>query len=155
DRWRMRRLAWCRDWARGIVAGRRRRSPAGNPPGAGAGRGAPPVVRTGLDAGGGAPRRDLARNQPGGIPGRIAPAAKAHGLELRAPFLDVELAEFCIALPTRLKIRPGQDKVLLRAAYSRDWPGPIRQRTKQGFGAPMQSWLSHPTVAPLVQEHLI
>src|SRR5262249_31706804 len=43
----------------------------------------------------------------------------------------------------------------LRAAYSRDWPGPIRQRTKQGFGAPMQSWLSHPTVAPLVQEHLI
>src|SRR5437773_1191163 len=34
-------------------------------------------------------------------------------------------------------------------------PAAIRRRSKQGFGAPVRSWLVHPTVAPLVQEHLV
>jgi asparagine synthase (glutamine-hydrolysing) len=72
---------------------------------------------------------------------KIDRAAMAHGLELRAPFLDVEFATFCLSLPYRLKITRDEDKVVLRRAYAEQWPAPIRKRSKQGFGAPLARWL--------------
>ncbi|MDP6525629.1 MAG: asparagine synthase (glutamine-hydrolyzing) [Kiritimatiellia bacterium] len=81
-------------------------------------------------------------------------AAMAHGLELRVPFLDVNLASFCISLPSRLKTDGRRDKILLREAFEDQWPTSLRQRGKQGFGAPVREWLARPEFRDLKQEYL-
>src|SRR5205814_949242 len=86
---------------------------------------------------------------PGDILVKTDRASMAHGLELRAPFLDVEVASFLISLPSRLKIEKDRDKVLLRRAFAQEWPESIRQRGKQGFGAPVGEWLGTKAVESL------
>jgi asparagine synthase (glutamine-hydrolysing) len=85
----------------------------------------------------------------------------AHGLELRAPLLDHELAEFCGSMPARLKIRRGSTKHALRAAAGRILPPSIVDRAKQGFMFPMAFWMDAENLAgtraqltggPLVRE---
>ena len=99
-------------------------------------------------------RSDLVDYMPGDILVKIDRAAMANGLELRAPFLDYEFANFCISLPVRLKITKDNDKVILREAFSEVWPEKIRNRKKQGFGAPLDKWLSDEGVRRLVEEYL-
>lgn len=65
----------------------------------------------------------------------------AHGLELRSPLLDVDLAEFCARMPGRLKVRGMTTKVALRAAFRDRLPPAILQRPKQGFMLPMGHWM--------------
>jgi asparagine synthetase B (glutamine-hydrolysing) len=50
----------------------------------------------------------------------------AHGVELRSPFLDYRLVEFCFSLPDRFKIRDGHRKWLLRYAMG-DWRPKVQQ----------------------------
>lgn len=50
----------------------------------------------------------------------------AHGVELRSPFLDYRLVEFCFSLPDRFKIRDGHGKWLLRYAMD-DWRPKVQQ----------------------------
>ncbi len=99
-------------------------------------------------------RIDLAGYMPGDILVKIDRASMAHGLELRAPFLDVDFASFCISLPYRLKIEDGRDKLILRRAYSDDLPSSVKRRRKQGFGAPVAQWLARPSVTALREERL-
>jgi asparagine synthase (glutamine-hydrolysing) len=80
---------------------------------------------------------------------KIDRASMAHGLELRAPFLDVEFASFCLSLPYRLKVSTREDKIVLRQAFAAQWPAAIRRRSKQGFGAPLTRWLLDPAVREL------
>jgi asparagine synthase (glutamine-hydrolysing) len=68
----------------------------------------------------------------------------AWSLEMRCPFLDVDLASFCISLPSRLKIDSRRDKILLREAFGGTWTPSIRARSKQGFGASVETWLAQP-----------
>jgi asparagine synthase (glutamine-hydrolysing) len=65
----------------------------------------------------------------------------AHGLELRAPFLDHELAAFCASMPARLKIRRGTTKYALRRAARKMLPASIIERPKQGFMFPVAFWM--------------
>jgi asparagine synthase (glutamine-hydrolysing) len=99
-------------------------------------------------------RLDIERYMPGDILVKIDRASMANGLELRAPFLDVDFASFCISLPYRLKIDKEQDKRILRQAYSESWPPSVRKRGKQGFGAPVGRWLQLPRVRALKGEYL-
>jgi asparagine synthase (glutamine-hydrolysing) len=78
----------------------------------------------------------------------------ANGLELRAPFLDKDFAEFCISLPNQFKITPVQEKVLLREACRQLWTDDIRRRKKQGFAATVSKWLELPAVAALKEKYL-
>ena len=55
-------------------------------------------------------------------------ASMAHSLEARVPFLDPAVDSFAAALPTRLKVRRGAKKVLLRRA-ARAAP-PARDRAR-------------------------
>jgi asparagine synthase (glutamine-hydrolysing) len=91
-----------------------------------------------LDA---AMRMDVLDYMPGDILTKIDRASMANSLELRAPFLDTDLASFCIGLPACLKVTTYEDKRLLRRAYAESWPESIRTRRKQGFGAPVALWL--------------
>ena len=88
-------------------------------------------------------RLDLENYMPGDILVKTDRASMANGLELRAPFLDVDFASFCISLPYRLKITKERDKYILRQAISDLWTDSIRKRSKQGFGAPVDKWLKN------------
>jgi asparagine synthase (glutamine-hydrolysing) len=78
----------------------------------------------------------------------------AHGLELRAPFLDRELMEYAAALPDRLKIRGRSLKHVLKEAFRDLLPAEIRGRAKMGFGVPLPIWFrTH--WRPLVEDFLL
>ena len=78
----------------------------------------------------------------------------AHGLEVRVPFLDNDLVDFCQQLPRKVRmssagvlINPAQypggtseGKRLLRLAMTGRLPGDILGAHKQGFAGPDSSW---------------
>lgn len=99
-------------------------------------------------------RFDLDHYLPGDILVKTDRASMAHGLEVRSPFLDVAVAEGCLALPAHHKVDAGHEKLLLRRAFSHLWPTGVARRPKQGFGSPMESWLQVPDVAELKRAHL-
>jgi asparagine synthase (glutamine-hydrolysing) len=78
----------------------------------------------------------------------------AHGLEVRAPFLDVDVAEFALRLPAHLKAgRAGQGKRILRALAEQTYGGHVSRARKQGFSIPVHEWLRGPA-RPLVDDLL-
>ena len=69
----------------------------------------------------------------------------AHGLEVRAPFLDRDLAEFALRLPARFKAgRRGAGKRILRALARRAYGAEMAGAIKQGFSIPVHEWLRGP-----------
>jgi len=66
--------------------------------------------------------------------------AMAHGLEVRSPFLDAELAEFVTRLAPSTKVRGFSLKRLLKAAASDLLPQHLLHRRKRGFGVPLDRW---------------
>jgi asparagine synthase (glutamine-hydrolysing) len=91
---------------------------------------------------------------PGDILVKTDRASMAHGLELRAPFLDIDVASFCLSLPDMLKVDGQQEKLLLRRAYESTWTPEIRGRAKQGFGGPMPQWLRSAPLRDLKRDYL-
>jgi asparagine synthase (glutamine-hydrolysing) len=64
----------------------------------------------------------------------------AHGLEVRSPFLDRELAAYAIGLPPALKARGLSLKRVLKHALRHELPPEILRRRKRGFGVPLDRW---------------
>lgn len=62
--------------------------------------------------------------------------AMANGIECRSPFLDTNIAEFAMNLPSRLKMAGLNEKHILKKATSHLVPDVIRQRSKQPYRAP-------------------
>jgi asparagine synthase (glutamine-hydrolysing) len=77
--------------------------------------------------------------------------AMAHGLEVRSPFLDRELAEyaFTLAPAARLRVRDMSLKRILKTAVADLLPAGLLDRPKQGFGVPLDRWFRS-DLAPLV-----
>jgi asparagine synthase (glutamine-hydrolysing) len=65
----------------------------------------------------------------------------AHGLELRVPLIDHELAEKLLALPGSWKIDANTPKPLLVGALQGALPDKIVHRKKRGFTLPFEQWL--------------
>jgi len=93
---------------------------------------------------------DVTSYLPGDILLKVDRAAMAHGLETRAPFLDRDLVEFALSLPSDLKVRDEETKVVFRRAFNVLWPQSLWNRPKQGFGAPVAQWLQRSDVQPLL-----
>jgi asparagine synthase (glutamine-hydrolysing) len=68
-------------------------------------------------------------------------ASMAHSLEARVPFLDPHVSELALALPTRMKIRGRQKKLLLRRAVEPLLPAAVVHGAKRGFSIPAAAWL--------------
>lgn len=64
----------------------------------------------------------------------------AHGIEVRCPFLDVELVEFLAALPSAQKTSLFAGKMLLRKALVGMVPVGLWAQRKQGFTPPLHQW---------------
>jgi asparagine synthase (glutamine-hydrolysing) len=71
---------------------------------------------------------------------KVDRASMACSLEVRAPFLDVELVEFLSRVPSRLKLRRLDTKHLLKRAMGDVLPPGIANRAKKGFGIPVAAW---------------
>ena len=78
-------------------------------------------------------------------------ASMAHGLEVRAPFLDKDLIEFGMSLPMNIKIRNFKSKSLLRDLASSYLPKNIYSAPKKGFEIPLDAWLSN-NLSSMVQD---
>jgi asparagine synthase (glutamine-hydrolysing) len=69
----------------------------------------------------------------------------AFSVEARVPFLDHRLVEFVMALPSRLKVRNGYTKRVLRDAMAGTLPEKVRMRPrKMGFATPERRWQAGP-----------
>ena len=71
-------------------------------------------------------------------------AAMAMSLEVRTPFLDIDLVDFAHRLPWQLKSYDGRLKALLKDSVSSLLLLETLNRPKQGFSVPLQRWLSGP-----------
>jgi len=58
--------------------------------------------------------------------------AAAHGVELRYPFWDSRLVEFCLSLPADQKMRHGLTRMIMRRGLSDFFPPEIRDRGGKG-----------------------
>jgi asparagine synthase (glutamine-hydrolysing) len=71
---------------------------------------------------------------------KVDRASMANSLEVRAPFLDVDLVEFLGRVPPELKLRRSDTKHLLKRAMADLLPPGIAARAKKGFGIPVAAW---------------
>lgn len=65
----------------------------------------------------------------------------AHGLEVRVPLIDHQLAEKLMAMPGEWKLDRDMPKPLLVGALSGALPDEIVHRAKRGFTLPFEHWL--------------
>lgn len=63
-----------------------------------------------------------------------------HSLEVRSPFLDIELVDFARKIPNTYKIRNGITKYILKKALESILPSDVVHRPKKGFGSPIGAW---------------
>lgn len=72
---------------------------------------------------------------------RVDKVSMATSVEARVPFLDHRMVEYSMRIPSRLKLKGGETKYILKKAVEGIIPNDIIYRRKQGFGAPVSEWL--------------
>ncbi|MCM3269404.1 asparagine synthase (glutamine-hydrolyzing) [Paenibacillus elgii] len=81
---------------------------------------------------------------PGDILMKADKMTMAHSIELRVPFLDVEVYEVARRIPAKYRIAEGTTKYVFRKAMEGIIPDFILNRPKLGFPVPMRDWLKGP-----------
>ena len=72
---------------------------------------------------------------------KVDRATMANSLEVRVPFLDNELVDYAMSLPSKYKVKGKEKKYLLKRAFRGVVPDEILSAPKKGFGVPFQHWL--------------
>jgi len=75
---------------------------------------------------------------------KVDRSTMAASLEVRVPFLDNELVEFCQGLAASQKIPGGKQKDLLKRSLKGIVPDEVLYGKKTGFGVPFSFWLEGP-----------
>lgn len=65
----------------------------------------------------------------------------AASIEARVPLLDHRIVEFALGLPSSYKLSGSANKIILKQALIDYLPQEILHRRKDGFGAPINSWM--------------
>jgi asparagine synthase (glutamine-hydrolysing) len=97
---------------------------------------------------------DLQNYMPADILVKTDRASMTNSLELRAPFLNVDLAEFCLSLPYKYKINQYWNKIILRDYLKKEFPLISQNPQKKGFGAPVDHWLTMSSIQELKKDLL-
>ncbi len=79
----------------------------------------------------------------------------ANSLEMRVPFLDVDLVKFVESLPVSLKIRGKSGKYIHKKACKTWLPDQIINRKKRPFATPIDNWLQNDKFANYVSDMLL
>lgn len=77
----------------------------------------------------------------------------SHSLEIRAPYLDHQLADFMMSLPIKFRVRDGRYKWILRELALKYLPERMVERRKEGFVLPLFQWKEQ-VLVPLVNEYV-
>jgi asparagine synthase (glutamine-hydrolysing) len=80
---------------------------------------------------------------------KVDRASMLNSLEVRSPFLDIEVVDFLRRLPSHFKLRGGVSKWLLRRATQKLLPQNIISRRKQGFALPTGRWFEQGLLPPV------
>jgi asparagine synthase (glutamine-hydrolysing) len=101
-------------------------------------------------------RADLAEYLPNDLLVKVDTASMAVGLEVRAPFLDRDLAAAALAAPVRTLMPGGRRKGLLRSIALRHLPRRVVDRPKMGFAIPVGKWFrtDYGSMRALLLDHL-
>ncbi|MFO0662638.1 MAG: asparagine synthase (glutamine-hydrolyzing) [Polyangiaceae bacterium] len=98
-------------------------------------------------------RLDFSTYLPDDILTKVDIASMAHALEVRCPFLDTDVVEFCARLaPSALSRVRG--KYILRRATEGLLPDAVRTRVKRGFALPLEQWMFH-DLKPMLEDLLL
>jgi asparagine synthase (glutamine-hydrolysing) len=65
----------------------------------------------------------------------------ANSLEERLPLIDREVVDFMFTVPSRYKMKNGNEKILLKKAMKDILPNEIIKRKKIGFNVPYVQWI--------------
>lgn len=79
---------------------------------------------------------------------KVDRASMMLGLEVRSPFLDIEVVDLARRIPWRWKYRHGRTKHILKRALIPLLPHDILHRKKKGFGVPIGDWFRRGWLAP-------
>ncbi len=71
---------------------------------------------------------------------KVDRASMLHSLEVRTPFLDIDMVDFVRKIPHQYKYRHGTTKYILKKALAPELPQAILKRKKKGFGVPVGQW---------------
>ena len=72
---------------------------------------------------------------------RLDKTSMASAVECRVPFLDNEVIDSSLTVPSRLKVRVGREnKVILKQIAATYLPDDLVYRRKVGFGTPLAGW---------------
>lgn len=72
---------------------------------------------------------------------KVDKATMLTSIESRVPFLDNELTEYVLSLPSSIKVKNGSKKYLLKKALKGIVPDEILFGKKRGFDVPFNTWL--------------
>jgi len=72
---------------------------------------------------------------------KVDRSTMAQSVEVRVPYLDHELVDYVISLPSRLKVSWRHKKMLLRKALRGVVQDEILDGPKVGFGVPVSAWM--------------
>ena len=75
---------------------------------------------------------------------KVDRASMAFSLETRAPFLDKTVAELAWKIPTNMKVRKGEGKLVLKELLYKYLPKELVDKPKRGFAFPVAEWLRGP-----------
>jgi asparagine synthase (glutamine-hydrolysing) len=77
----------------------------------------------------------------------------AHGVEVRLPFLNIDLVDFIFSLPSTLKMKDGFTKSILRTTMQNKLPNKILWNPiKTGFEPPQKSWMENKSVQGIIKD---
>nr|WP_247895401.1 asparagine synthase (glutamine-hydrolyzing) [Azospirillum brasilense] len=83
---------------------------------------------------------DAANYLPGAVLAKVDRMSMQHSLEVRTPYLSVDVAEFGARLSASQISAGFSGKLVLKRLASRYLPADWMERPKMGFGLPMTSW---------------
>lgn len=91
--------------------------------------------------------RILAVDTRFGLPNQILHktdlASMYNSLEVRVPFLDTDVVEYALSLPSEYKIDRSKQKRVLKRAFEDRLPDSILKRNKKGFDMPIGEWFKN------------
>jgi asparagine synthase (glutamine-hydrolysing) len=83
---------------------------------------------------------DVHQYLPEDILTKVDRTSMLNSLETRVPLLDHVVMEHAARMPSRIKLRDGEGKRVLKTAMRPYLPGEILSRRKMGFGVPLATW---------------
>ena len=78
----------------------------------------------------------------------------AAGVEVRVPFLDLDLIDHAARIDTRIKQKGRVGKWVLKKAMEPYLPNDVIYRPKAGFGAPLRKWMRGGPLQPMLDDVL-